>query len=56
MSDVTTFLDSIGNDVSATVAPKVHDFPTALIQDLRTAIVPSSSASSTRASSRTASR
>jgi hypothetical protein len=34
MSDVTTFLDSIGSDVSATVAPKVHDFVTALIQDL----------------------
>ena len=32
MSDVTTFLDSIGSDVSATVAPKVHDFVTALIQ------------------------
>ena len=34
MSDVNTFLDSIGSDVSATVAPKVHDFLTALIQDL----------------------
>ena len=34
MSDVNTFLDSIGSDVSATVAPKVHDFLSALIQEL----------------------
>jgi len=34
MSDVNTFLDSIGKDVGATVAPKVHDFLAALIQEL----------------------
>jgi hypothetical protein len=34
MSDVTTFIDTIGRDVNDTVVPKVHDFVTALVQDL----------------------
>jgi|SRR5262245_17297993 len=34
MSDVNGFLDAVGRDVSNTVAPKVHDFVSALIQDL----------------------
>ena len=34
MSDVNTFIDNIGKDVGATVAPKVHDFLGALIQEL----------------------
>jgi len=34
MSDVNTFIDAIGKDVNDTVVPKVHDFVTALIQDL----------------------
>jgi hypothetical protein len=34
MSDVNTFIDTIGKDVNDTVVPKVHDFVTALIQDL----------------------
>jgi hypothetical protein len=34
MSDVNTFIDTIGRDVNGAVVPKVHDFVTALIQDL----------------------
>jgi hypothetical protein len=34
MSDVNTFVDAIGHDVNGTVVPRVHDFVTALIQDL----------------------
>jgi hypothetical protein len=34
MSDVNTFIDTIGRDVNGTVVPRVHDFVTALIQDL----------------------
>jgi hypothetical protein len=34
MSDVNTFIDAIGKDVSATAAPRTQDFVAALIQDL----------------------
>jgi len=34
MSDVNTFIETIGKDVGGTVVPKVHDFLGALIQDL----------------------
>ncbi len=34
MSDVNTFIDTIGRDVNGTVVPKIQEFVTALIQDL----------------------
>src|SRR3954468_19037411 len=34
MSDVNTFIETIGKDVGGTVVPKVHDFLGALIQDV----------------------
>ena len=62
MSDVNTFIDAIGKDVSSTVAPRldaltagisatVRDFALALIQDLSQRYHPESS---TRASFRVA--
>ena len=34
MSDVNTFIETIGHDVHDTVAPKVQDFVATIIQDL----------------------
>jgi hypothetical protein len=48
MSDVNTFIDSIGKDVCATVAPRIEGFAESLAEKTRTEYVPKVSAFATQ--------